>query len=99
MTASPDTSRSLRGAAAAVRFLRDTLEKEGEVIKAEQTPEGGWVVEVEVIEASEYMKKIGVPKPVYDKNIYRVVLNAGGEVAGYERRAAKPSGAAPTPEA
>lgn len=98
MASPADKPKSLRGAADAVRFLRDTLEKEGDVVKVEQTPDGGWVVEVEVIEPSEYMKKIGVPKPVYDKNIYQVVLDSSGGVVRYERRAAKPSGAAPTSE-
>lgn len=93
----PDTpKRDLRGAAAAVKFLRDTLEKEGEIVKAAQTPEGGWEVEVEVIEPSEYMKRIGIPKPVYDRHIYRVVLDRAGEVSAYERKDAKPFGAAPT---
>ncbi len=90
---SPTTKMSsLRGTAAAVRFLRDTLQKEGEAIKVLPLPEGGWEVEVEVIEASAHMKKIGIQKPVYDKYVYRVLLDAAGEVTGYERRYAKPYG-------
>lgn len=75
-----------------VAFLRDMLGKEGDIIKADKTDKG-WIVEVEVIEQSEYMKKIGIPKPVYDKNVYRVILDQNFELVSYERKSQKPSGA------
>jgi hypothetical protein len=82
-----------KGVTKAVEFLKEMLGKEGDIIKANKT-EKGWEVEVEVIEPSEYMKKIGIPKPVYDKNIYRVVLDQNFSLVSYERRPQKPYGAA-----
>lgn len=80
-----------RGVAKAIEFIKEILGKEGDIIKAAKT-DGGWEVEVEVIEQSEYMKKI-VPKPVYDKNVYCVILDQNFDLVSYERRAQKPFGA------
>ena len=80
-----------KGIAKAVEFMKEILGKEGSVVKANKTDEG-WEVEVEVIEQSEYMKKIGIPKSVYDKNIYRVMLDQNFEMVSYERKSQKPSG-------
>lgn len=82
-----------KGIAKAILTIKETLGKEGEIIKAEKT-EGGWEIEIEVIEQSEYMKRIGIPKPVYDKNVYRVLLNRNFEFISYERKSQKPSGGA-----
>lgn len=80
-----------KGIAKAVEFIKEMLDKEGNVVKANKTDKG-WEVEVEVIEQSEYMKRIGIPKPVYDKNVYRVILDQNFELVSYERKAQKPSG-------
>ncbi len=82
---------SSKGIAKAVEFIKEMLGKEGSVVKATKTAEG-WEVEVEVIEQSEYMKRIGIPKPVYDKNVYRVILDKNFELVSYERKSQKPSG-------
>lgn len=82
---------SSKGIAKAVEFIREMLGKEGNVVKADKTDKG-WEVEVEVIEQSEYMKRIGIPKPVYDKNVYRVILDQSFELVSYERKGQKPSG-------
>lgn len=87
----PEEKQQPKGIAKAVAFLRDMLGKEGDIVKADKTDKG-WVVEVEVIEQSEYMKKIGIPKPVYDKNVYRVILDQNFELVSYERKSQKPSG-------
>lgn len=78
--------------AKAIAFIKETLEKEGDVVRAVKTPDGGWEVEVEVIEQSEYMKRIGIPKPIYDKNVYRVILDKDLNVNSYERKPQKPGG-------
>ena len=75
----------------ALEFVKTTLEREGNIIKAVKTGDGGWEVEVEVIEPSEYMKKIGIPKPVYDKHVYRVIVDKDCTVTSYERTS-QPSG-------
>ncbi|KKS38462.1 MAG: hypothetical protein A3G49_05065 [Candidatus Sungbacteria bacterium RIFCSPLOWO2_12_FULL_41_11] len=82
---------SSKSIAKAVEFIKEMLGKEGHVIKANKTNEG-WEVEVEVIEQSEYMKKIGISKPVYDKNIYRVILDQNFDLVSYERKGQKPFG-------
>jgi hypothetical protein len=82
---------SSKGIAKAVEFIKEMLGKEGSVVKADKTDKG-WEVEVEVIEQSEYMKRIGIPKPVYDKNVYRVILDQNFELVSYERKSQKPSG-------
>lgn len=80
-----------KGIAKAVEFIKETLGKEGDIIKADKTDKG-WAVEVEVIEQSEYMKRIGISKPVYDKNVYRVILDQNFDLVSYERKGQKPSG-------
>jgi hypothetical protein len=82
---------SSMGIAKAVEFMKEMLGKEGSVVKANKTDKG-WEVEVEVVEQSEYMKRIGIPKPVYDKNVYRVILDQNFELVSYERKGQKPSG-------
>ncbi|OGF22505.1 hypothetical protein A2Y83_05490 [Candidatus Falkowbacteria bacterium RBG_13_39_14] len=64
------------------------LNKEGEVVKATKT-DSGWEIEFEVVEQSEYMKKIGIPKPVYDKNLYYVLLDNNFNLLSYERKGQK----------
>ena len=82
-----------KGITKAVAFLRDILGKEGDIIKADKTDKG-WEVEIEVVEQSEYMKRIGIPKPVYDKNVYRVILDQNFDLVSYERKSQKPFGGA-----
>jgi hypothetical protein len=77
--------------AKAVEFMKEMLGKEGSIVKANKTDQG-WEVEIEIIEQSEYMKKIGIPKPVYDKNVYRVILDQDFEMVSYERKAQKSFG-------
>jgi len=84
---------SSKGIAKAVEFIKKMLNKEGVVIKANKIDKG-WEVEVEVIEQSEYMKRIGISKPVYDKNVYRVILDQNFDLVSYERKGQKPLGGA-----
>ncbi|MBI4811938.1 gas vesicle protein [Candidatus Falkowbacteria bacterium] len=82
---------SSKGIAKAIEFMKEMLGKEGDIVKAAKIDKG-WEVEIEIIEQSEYMKKIGISKPVYDKNVYRVILDQNFELVSYERKAQKPFG-------
>lgn len=84
---------SSKGIAKAVAFMKEMLGKEGDVVKATKT-DNGWEVEVEVVEQSEYMKRIGIVKPVYDRNVYRVLLDRNFELVSYERKGQKSFGGA-----
>ncbi len=76
---------SIEVAGAAVSdFMRKVLKKEGQVIKAERTEEG-WEVGVEVIEENEFIKSLGIPKTVYDRNVYLIRLDDKLEVTSYTR--------------
>ncbi|MBI5379600.1 MAG: gas vesicle protein [Nitrospirae bacterium] len=69
---------------AATDFLRGTLQKEGAIVKISKTPEG-WEVQVEVIEPSEFIKALGIPTVVRERNLYEVKLGQDLEVVSYER--------------
>ncbi len=69
---------------AAAEFLRGTLQKEGAIVKMSKTPEG-WEVQVEVIEPSEFVKALGIPTVVRERNFYEVKLGQDLEVVSYER--------------
>ncbi|MFH1192465.1 MAG: hypothetical protein V1655_03245 [bacterium] len=69
-------------------FQQTLLNKEGEVVKALKT-DIGWEIEFEVVEQSEYMKKIGIPKPVYDRNLFFIVLDHNFNLLSYERKGQK----------
>ncbi len=71
---------------AATEFLRETLQKEGTIVKMSKTSEG-WEVQVEVIEASDYIKALGIPATVRERNLYEIKLDNGLEVLSCERLA------------
>ena len=79
------------GIAKAAAFLKETLGKEGDLIKAVKIDDG-WEVAIEVVEPSAYMKRIGIAKPVYDKNVYRVLLDRNFDLISYDRQGQKPTG-------
>ncbi len=45
-----------------------------------------WDVEAEVFEESAFLKALGLPSRVKDKNLYRVKLNGAMQVESYERQ-------------
>ncbi len=93
VSASQNILKKTNGPAKAIEFIKETLGKEGDIVKAVKT-EGGWDIEIEVVEQSEYMKKIGILKPVYDRNVYHVILDQNFEMVSYERKGQKPFGGA-----
>lgn len=68
--------------------IKKLIGKECKIINLNKTDQG-WEIEVEAIEVSEHMKKIGIPKPVYDKNVYQAVLNQDFEVIRYQKKESK----------
>jgi len=69
-----------------VEFLRKTLNvKEVKVIKATRAGDG-WETEAEVYEESSFIKSLGLPTRVQDRNVYTVKLNSGLEVQSYKRK-------------
>ena len=69
---------------AVLGFLMEVLKKEGTIIKTTKTSEG-WELQVEVIEESAYMKALGIPARVMDRNVYEAKLSDDLEVVSFER--------------
>ncbi|MBU0701646.1 hypothetical protein KKE26_10230 [bacterium] len=71
---------------AVVEFLTETLNVKGvRVIKAEKVSDG-FQVEAEVYEESSFIKSLGLPTRVQDRNIYAVKLNRELEVESYGQK-------------
>ena len=69
-----------------VDFLKKTLEvKDVKVIKTAKVSDG-WESEAEVYEESSFIKSLGLPTRVQDRNIYTVKLNDSLEVESYARK-------------
>jgi len=67
-------------------FLKKVLDvKDAKVIKIAKVEEG-WEAEVEVYEESSFIKSLGLPTRIQDRNIYAVKLESNLEVQSYERR-------------
>jgi hypothetical protein len=65
-------------------FLKKTLNiKEAKVIKIAKVGEG-WEAEVEVYEESSFIKSLGLPTRIQDRNIYAIKLEDNLEVQSYE---------------
>ena len=71
---------------AVAEFLKKTLNvKDVKVIKASKTDDG-WETEAEVYEESSFIKSLGLPTRVQDRNLYAVKLSSELEVESYERK-------------
>jgi len=67
-------------------FLRKTLNvKEAKVIGVKKI-EDSWETETEVYGESSFIKSIGLPTKVQDRNIYVVKLDNNLKVQSYERK-------------
>jgi hypothetical protein len=67
-------------------FLKKTLNvNDVKVIKIAKVGDG-WEAEVEVYEESSFIKSLGLPTRVQDRNIYTIRLEGNLEVQSYERR-------------
>lgn len=67
-------------------FLKKTLNvKDVKVIKAAKAGDS-WESEAEVYEESSFIKSLGLPTRVQDRNIYEVKLADNLEIQSYERK-------------
>ena len=67
-------------------FLKRTLgAKDIKMIKTAKV-DNGWEAEAEVYEESSFIKSLGLPTRVRDRNVYLVRLNDKPEVESYERK-------------
>jgi len=70
----------------AAKFVRERLSlAEARLMRAARS-ESGWEVEVEVYEESAFIKALGLPTRVRDRNIYLVSLDDQLNVQSYERK-------------
>lgn len=71
---------------AVVEFLKKTIGvKDVKVIKTAKVSDG-WETETEVYEESSFIKSLGLPTRVQDRNIYEVKLTDNLEIQSYDRR-------------
>ena len=71
---------------AVAEFLKQTLNvKDAKVTKVDKADEG-WEAEAEVYEESSFIKALGLPTRVQDRNFYEVKLNDKLEVESYGRK-------------
>jgi hypothetical protein len=69
-----------------VEFLQKALEaKDVKVIGATKV-DNEWHIEAEVYEENSFLKSLGLPTRVQDRNNYMVKLNDSVEVESYERQ-------------
>jgi len=67
-------------------FLKKTLNvKDVKVIKIAKVDDG-WEAEAEVYEESSFIKSLGLPTRLHDRNIYAVKLEDNLEIQSYERK-------------
>jgi len=69
-----------------VEFLQKALDvKDVKVIGATKV-DSQWHIEAEVYEENSFLKSLGLPTKVQDRNIYEVKLTDNLEVESYERQ-------------
>lgn len=68
-------------------FFKKTLGREAKVIKTAKF-EDGWIGEAEIYEESSFIKSLGLPTRVQDRNIYEIKLTDALEVVFYARKEA-----------
>jgi len=66
-------------------FFEKTLGTDAKVIKITKS-EDGWIGEAEVYEESSFIKSLGLPTRVQDRNTYEIQLTDTLEVTSYARK-------------
>jgi hypothetical protein len=69
-----------------VEFLQRVLGTDSVRVVSVNKTEDAWEVEAEAFEESSFLKSLGLPSRVRDRNLYRVKLSAVLEVESYERQ-------------
>jgi len=70
-----------------IDFLKRILRADEDKMKIIKTTkiDGGWRAEAEVFEESGFIKSLGLPTRVQDRNVYTVMLDNSLEVISYEQ--------------
>jgi hypothetical protein len=69
-----------------IEFLKKTLNIEDvKVVKAARVDDG-WEAEAEAYEESSFIKSLGLPTRVLDRNLYTVKMDDHLEVQSFERK-------------
>lgn len=66
-------------------FFKKTLGIDSKVIKIAKSHDG-WIGEAEIYEESAFIKSLGLPTKVQDRNIYEIKLTDNLEVNSYARK-------------
>jgi len=66
-------------------FFDKTFGRDAKVIKITKS-EDGWIGEAEVYEESSFIKSLGLPSRVQDRNTYEINLSNTLEVTSYARK-------------
>jgi len=66
-------------------FFEKTLGRNAKVIKITKS-EDGWIGEAEIYEESAFIKSLGLPSRVQDRNTYEINLSNTLEVTSYARK-------------
>jgi len=66
-------------------FFKKTLGKDSKVIKIAKSQDG-WIGEAEIYEESSFIKSLGLPTRVQDRNIYEIKLTDNLEGNSYARK-------------
>jgi alcohol dehydrogenase YqhD (iron-dependent ADH family) len=69
-----------------LEFLQKALGAEDVKVIGATKVDNQWHIEAEVYEENSFLKSLGLPTRVQDRNIYEVRLNDNLEVESYERQ-------------
>jgi len=71
-----------------VEFVSSMTDSKAKLVKLEKTSQdgGGWIGYAEVFEESAFIKSLGLPSRVMDRNLCEVRLNHALEVIGYAKK-------------
>jgi alcohol dehydrogenase YqhD (iron-dependent ADH family) len=69
-----------------VEFLRKALDINDVKVIGATKIDNQWHIEAEVYEENSFLKSLGLPTKVQDRNIYEVRLSDNLEVESYERQ-------------
>lgn len=69
-----------------IEFLRSTLGAKDVKIVRVLKRGAAWETEAEVYEESSFIKSLGLPTRVMDRNLYSVTLNENMEIESYKRK-------------
>jgi len=69
-----------------MKFLKESLGVDKVRVIGVKKLDNGWETEAEIYEENSFLKSLGLPTRVQDRNIYIVKLDDSLEVQSYERQ-------------